>query len=72
LLLDKLACVRIEQNHLSAAPSACDFQKVYLISIRCYNKCQVNLFYFQPFDIMFNLSSSPKVGICYNILSQIW
>ena len=30
----------------------------------CCNKCQVNLFLFQRFDIMFILSSSPKVGIC--------
>ena len=29
----------------------------------CCNKCQVNLFLFQRFDIMFILSSSPKVGM---------
>ena len=40
-------------NHLSSAPSACDFEKVYLRIIRYCNKCQVNLFYFQRFDIMF-------------------
>jgi len=50
--------VRTEQNHLSAAPSACDFQNVYLRSIPCCNKCQVDL-HFQRFDIMFILSSSP-------------
>jgi len=72
LLFDELTCVRIEQNHLSAAPSACDFQKVYFRSVRCCNKCQVNLFLFQRFDIMFILSGSPKVGICYNKVSQIW
>ena len=63
LLFNKLTCVRIEQNHLSASPSACDSHKVYLRTISCCNKCQVNLFYFQRFDIMFILSSSPKVGI---------
>ena len=63
LAFDELTCVRIEQNHLSAAPSACDFQKVYLRSLRCCNKCQVNLFYFQRFDIMFILSTSPKACI---------
>jgi len=72
LLFDELTCVRIEQNRLSAAPSACDFQKVYLRSFRCCNICQVNIFYFKRFDIMFILSSSPKVGICYSRLSQIW
>jgi len=30
--------VRIEQNHLSAAPSACDFHKVYLRSVRCWRQ----------------------------------
>ena len=64
MLFDELTCVRIEQNHLSAAPSACDFQKVYLRSFRCCNKCQANLFCFQRFDIMFNLSSSPKACVC--------
>jgi len=64
LLFDQLTCARIEQNHLVAAPSACDFQKVYLRSIRCCNKCEVNLFRFQRFDIMFSLSSSTKVGFC--------
>ena len=54
------------KNHLSSAPSACDFQKFYLRSIPCCNKCQVNLFLFQRFDIMLILSSSPKVGICSN------
>jgi len=49
---------------LSAASSACDFRKIYLISITCCNNCQVILFLFQRFDIMFILSSSPKVGIC--------
>ena len=34
------------KNHLSSAQSACDFQKVYLRSIPCCNKCQVNLFFF--------------------------
>jgi len=71
MLFDQLTCVRIEQNHLSAAPSACDFQKVYLRSIRCCNKRQVNLFPFQRLDIMFVLSSSTNVGICTNNLSQI-
>ena len=52
------------KNQLSAAPSASDFQKVYLRSIPCCNNCQVNLFLFQRLDIMFILSSSPKVGIC--------
>jgi len=52
------------KNQLSAAPSACDFQKVYLRSIPCCNNCQVNLFLFQGLDITFILSSSPKVGIC--------
>ena len=33
LLFDKLTCVRIEKNQLSAAPSACVFQKVSLRSI---------------------------------------
>jgi len=64
--------VRIEQNQLSAAPSACDFQKFYFRSFRCCNKCQGNLFHFKWFDIMFILSSSPKVGICSNILLKIW
>jgi len=64
LHFEQLTCVRTEQNHLVAAPSACDFQKVYLRSIRCCNKCKLNLIYFQRFDIMFSLSSSPKVGIC--------
>ena len=67
MLLDKLTCVRIEKNYLSAEPSACDFQKVYLKSIPCCNKCQVNLFLFQRFDIMLILTSSPKVGICSNM-----
>jgi len=53
LLFDQLTCVRTEQNHLVASPSARDFQKVYLKSIRCCNKCQLNLIYFQRFDIMF-------------------
>jgi len=53
-------------NHFNAAPSACDFQKVYLRSIACCNKCQVNLFLFQRFDVIFILSNSPKVGICSN------
>ena len=66
MLFDKLTCVKIEKNHFSAAPSACDFQKVYLRSITCCNKCQVNLILFQRFDKMFLLSSSPKVGICSN------
>jgi len=30
-----MTCVTIEKNHLSTAPSACDFQKVYLRSIPC-------------------------------------
>ena len=64
LAFDQLTCVRTVQNHLVAAPSACDFQKVYLRSIRSCNKCQLNLIYFQRFDIMFSLSCSPKVGIC--------
>jgi len=64
LFFDQLTCVRTEQNHLVVAPSACDFQKVYLRSIRCCNKCKLNLIYFQRFDIMFSLSSSTKVGIC--------
>jgi len=72
LLFDQLTCVKIEQKHLVAATSARDFQKVYLRSIRCCNKCQVNLFLFPLFDIMFILSSSPKVGICSNNVSQIW
>ena len=42
------------------------FSKVYLRSIPCCSKCQVNLFLFQRFDILFILSSSPKVGICSN------
>ena len=54
------------KNPHSSAPSACDFQKVYLRSIPCCNKCQVNLFLFQRFDIMLFLSSSPKLGICFN------
>ena len=54
------------KNHLSSAPCACDFQKVYLRSIPCCNKYQVNLILFQWFDIMLILSSSPKVGICSN------
>jgi len=33
MLFDKMTCVTIEKNHLSTAPSACDFQKVYLRSI---------------------------------------
>ena len=52
------------KNQLSAAPSACDFRKVYLRSITCCNNCQEIFFLFQRFDIMFILSSSPKVGIC--------
>jgi len=72
LLFNQLTCVRIEQNHLSASPSACDSHKVYLRTISCCNKCQVNLFYFQRFDIMFILSSSPKVWIWFSRLSQIW
>jgi len=64
MLFDKLTCVRNEKNQLSAAPRACDFRKVYLRSMPCCNKCQVNLFLFQRFDIMFVLSSSPKAGIC--------
>jgi len=52
------------KKQLSAAPSACDFRKVYLRSITCCNNCQVILFLFQRFDIMFILSNSPKVGIC--------
>ena len=59
----KLTRVRIEKYHLSAAPSACDFQKVYLRSIPCCNTCQVNLFLIQQFDQIFIFSSSPKVGI---------
>ena len=60
-----------------AAPSACDFQKVYLRSIPCCNNCQVNLFLFQRLDIMFVLSSSPKVGTCskrsnLHISSFLW
>ena len=27
MLLDKLTCLRIEKNHMSAEPCACDFQK---------------------------------------------
>jgi len=42
LLSDQLTCVKIEQNHLVAAPSAREFEEVYLRSIRCCNKCQVN------------------------------
>ena len=42
------------------------FSKSYLRSIPCCNKCQVNLFLFQRFDVMLILSSSPKVGICSN------
>ena len=57
---------KVWKNHLSSAPSACDFQKVYLRSIPCCNKYQVNLFLFHRFDIMLFLSSSPKVGICSN------
>ena len=72
LLFDELTCVRIEQNHLSAAPSACDFQIFYLRSIHCWNKCHGNLFHFKQFDIMFILTSSTNVGIYSNILSQIW
>jgi len=30
MLFDKLTCVRIEKNHFSAAPCACDFKKLYL------------------------------------------
>ena len=41
------------------------FSKVYLRSIPCCNKCPVNLFLFQRFDIMLSLSSSPKLGICF-------
>ena len=52
------------KNQLSSASSACDFEKVYLRSIPCCNKCQVNLFLFQRFVIIFILSRSPKVGIC--------
>jgi len=52
------------KKRLSAATSACDFQNVYLRSIPCCNKCQVILFLYQRFDIMFILSSWPKVGIC--------
>jgi len=52
------------KNQLRSAPSTCDFRKVYLRSITCCNKCQVNLFLFQRFVIMFILSRSPKVGIC--------
>ena len=66
MLLDKLTCVKIEKNHLSAERSACDFQNFYLRSLPCCNKCQVNLFPFQRFDIMLIISSSPKVGICSN------
>ena len=33
------------KNHLSSAPSACDFQKVYLRSILCCNKCQWNFLF---------------------------
>ena len=54
------------KNELRVAPSACDFQKVYLRSNPCCNNCQVILFLFQRLDIMFILSSSPKVGICSN------
>ena len=71
LLFDELTGVRIEKDLRSAAPSACDFQKVYLRSIPCCNKCQVNLFLSQRFDMMFILSSSPKVSIGSNKLSQI-
>jgi len=38
MLSDKLTCATIEKNHLSSAPSACDFQNVYLRSIPCCNK----------------------------------
>ena len=54
------------KNQLSAATTACDFQKVYLRSIPCCNKCQLYLFHFQRFDKMLFLSSSPKLGICLN------
>ena len=53
------------KNQLSSAPSTCDFQKFYLRSIPCCNKCQVNLFLFQRFDIILISSRSPKVGICF-------
>jgi len=66
MLFDKMTCVTIEKNHLSTAPSACDFQKVYLRSIPCWHKSYVNLFHFQRFNIMFISSSSLKVVICSN------
>ena len=63
LLFDKLTCVRIEKNSLVLHQVRVIFESLSQI-YPCCNNCQVNLFLFQRYDIMFILSSSPKVGIC--------
>jgi len=63
LLFDKLTCVRIEKNNSVLHQVRVIFESLSQIYL-CCNNCQVILFHFQRYDIMFILSSSPKVGIC--------
>ena len=64
LLFDKLTCVRMEKISSALHQVRVIFKKFISDLFLCCNKCQVNLFLFQRFVIIFISSRSPKVGIC--------